>query len=51
MRIGYGNTRFSEDLDFDNRGLTPEEFEAITTTIKKRLEQEGYIVEIRHIYK
>ena len=51
LRMWYGNTRFSENLDFDNRGLTPLEFEAITTIIKKRLEQEGYTVEIRHIYK
>ncbi len=51
LRIGYGNTRFSEDLDFDNRWLTPSEFEEITTVIKKKLEQEWYIVEIRHIYK
>lgn len=51
LRIWYGNIRFSEDLDFDNRGLTETEFEKITTVIKKKLEQEWYTVEIRHIYK
>lgn len=51
LRIGYGNIRFSEDLDFDNRWLTEKEFEKITTVIKKKLEQEWYTVEIRHIYK
>lgn len=51
LRIWYGNTRFSEDLDFDNRWLTEAEFKKITTIIKKKLEQEWYIVEIRHIYK
>lgn len=51
LRIGYGNIRFSEDLDFDNRGLTEIEFEKITSVIKKKLEQEWYTVEIRYIYK
>ncbi|MDR2540246.1 MAG: nucleotidyl transferase AbiEii/AbiGii toxin family protein [Candidatus Peribacteria bacterium] len=51
MRIGYGSQRFSEDLDFDNWGLTPEEFEVITEKVKQDLLGEGYEVEIRHIYK
>lgn len=51
LRIGYGNIRFSEDLDFDNQWLTQSEFEKITRVIQKKLEQEWYIVEIRHIYK
>lgn len=51
LRIGYGSQRFSEDLDFDNWGLTPEEFEVITEKVKQDLLGEGYEVEIRHIYK
>lgn len=51
LRLGYNNPRFSEDLDFDNRWLKENEFEEITAVVKKRLEQEGYTVEIRHVYK
>ena len=51
MRIGYNSQRFSEDLDFDNWELTAEEFETLTNVVQKELLQEGYEVEIRHIYK
>jgi len=51
LRIGYNSQRFSEDLDFDNRGLAQAEFEELTELVKKELMQEGYEVEIRHIYK
>jgi predicted nucleotidyltransferase component of viral defense system len=51
LRIVHGNTRFSEDLDFDNFGLKEEVFEKIAAVIKKKLEQEGYSIEIRTIYK
>lgn len=51
LRIGYNSQRFSEDLDFDNRELTPSEFETLTDMVQKSLINEGYEVEIRHIYK
>lgn len=51
LRICYGNTRFSEDIDFDNFNLSVDDFEKIATLIKKELILEGYIVETRHIYK
>ncbi len=51
LRIVYNNQRFSEDLDFDNQGLTKTEFEDLTKLVKKSLELEGYEVEIRNVYK
>lgn len=51
LRIVHNNTRFSEDLDFDNMKLSPEIFEEISREIKKQLEQEGYEVEMKTIYK
>ncbi|GHW02596.1 hypothetical protein AGMMS50249_3820 [candidate division SR1 bacterium] len=51
LRIGYNSQRFSEDLDFDNWGLTTDEFETLTNLVQQELKQEGYGVEIRHIYK
>ena len=51
LRIIYGNSRFSEDLDFDNFGLTEEEFVDLTREIKKGLELEGYTVEIKNVFK
>jgi predicted nucleotidyltransferase component of viral defense system len=37
LRIGYHSQRFSEDIDFDNRGLTPIEFETLTELVRKEL--------------
>jgi len=51
IRIVHGNDRFSEDLDFDNFGLTERDFEKITILVKKKLELEGYVVEIRNVFK
>ncbi len=46
LRILYGNTRFSEDLDFDNFGVTPEEFASLAHVVQQGLEREGYRVEM-----
>lgn len=46
LRILYGSTRFSEDLDFDNFYLTEKEFINLGTIIKKDLELEGLEVEV-----
>lgn len=46
LRIIHGNTRFSEDLDFDNFGLTKEEFVSISGEVERGLEAEGMTVEI-----
>ena len=49
--IIHGNTRFSEDLDFDNLGLTKKEFEQLANSIQRRLQLEGYKVEIKNVFK
>jgi len=51
IRIIYGNKRFSEDIDFNNFGLTEKIFEEITEIIKTKLIQEGYSIEIKNIFK
>jgi predicted nucleotidyltransferase component of viral defense system len=51
LRIVYGNTRFSEDLDFDNQGLTEDEFVNLSEIIKQQLLNQGYQVEIRNVFK
>lgn len=51
LRIVHGNERFSEDLDFDNSGLTEDHFDDISEKIKAGLEREGYEVEIKTVYK
>lgn len=50
IRIVHSNTRFSEDLDFDNLGLREKEFEQMVKLIQKKLELEGYIVEIKNAF-
>ena len=50
-RIVHENTRFSEDLDFDGRDLSPKEFEQLTKLVQKKLEGEGYPVEIRNVIR
>lgn len=44
LRIVHGNRRFSEDLDFDNLGLTKDEFAQVGELVKRELELEGYRV-------
>ena len=51
MRIVHGNTRFSEDLDFDNFGLSELEFGSLVKEVKRKMELEGYDVEVRNIFK
>lgn len=51
LRVVYGNGRFSEDLDFDNLGLSQKEFDLLTKEIKKGLGKQGYAVEIRNVFK
>ena len=49
LRLLHGSERFSEDLDFDNFGLSKEDFSDLTSHIKSKLELEGYEVEIRSV--
>ncbi|MDD4409525.1 MAG: nucleotidyl transferase AbiEii/AbiGii toxin family protein [Candidatus Pacebacteria bacterium] len=51
LRIVYNNSRFSEDLDFDNLNITEEQFADLANEVKKGLELQGYKVEIRNVFK
>lgn len=51
IKICYGSMRFSEDLDFDNFGLSEDEFVKLSEHIRKELELEGYVVEIKNVFK
>lgn len=46
LRIAYNNTRFSEDLDFDNFGLDVSEFSSIASYVQRGLEAQGLKVEM-----
>lgn len=45
LHIVHGTGRFSEDLDFDNRGLTQDDFRALTMLVARQLSLEGFQVE------
>jgi predicted nucleotidyltransferase component of viral defense system len=51
IHIVHGLPRFSEDLDFDNRGLTKNNFSALTEGVAKKLAFEGYVVETGTSFK
>lgn len=51
LRIVHGNSRFSEDLDFDNFGLTEKEFIELTAEIKNGMQKLGFVVEIKNVFK
>ena len=51
LRIVYGNTRFSEDLDFDNFGLEENEFEGLAQKVRGGLEAQGLKVEVDTVSK
>jgi predicted nucleotidyltransferase component of viral defense system len=45
LRIVHGSKRFSEDLDFDNKDLSLEEFTSLAKKIKRELQRQGFDVE------
>jgi len=45
LRIVHGSKRFSEDLDFDNKDLSLEEFTFLAKKIKRELQRQGFVVE------
>ncbi|MBN1669971.1 MAG: nucleotidyl transferase AbiEii/AbiGii toxin family protein [Kiritimatiellae bacterium] len=47
IHIVHGNPRFSEDLDFDNRGLGMDEFSGLVESIRHALILEGYSLEVK----
>ena len=51
LRVVFGTGRFSEDLDFDNFGLSEKEFDSLSEVVSKQLEAEGYMVEIKTVHK
>lgn len=51
LRIVHQTNRFSEDLDFDNFNLLPEDFEQVAVIIQEGLEREGLLIEMEQVYK
>lgn len=51
LRIVHGNSRFSEDLDFDNFAIAEDTFAKVSSVLKKELEQEGYEVEMKTVFR
>jgi predicted nucleotidyltransferase component of viral defense system len=47
----HGNTRFSEDLDFDNRGLDESEFRELGDHLQRAFSLQGYDVNAKAIIK
>ena len=51
LSIIHGNSRFSEDLDFDNFNLKKNDFSLLINEVKNKLEKSGYEIESRTIFK
>ncbi len=51
IRIIYDNSRFSEDLDFDNFSLTENDFRELCGLIVKKLNLFGYDVETKFTFR
>ncbi|MBI2638264.1 nucleotidyl transferase AbiEii/AbiGii toxin family protein [Candidatus Peregrinibacteria bacterium] len=49
IRMVYGSTRFSEDLDFDNFSLSAQEFTDLSKIIQRDLMLEGLAVEVNMV--
>ncbi len=51
IRILHDSHRFSEDLDFDNFGLSFSQFEALLKTACRDMEYKGFLIEYRVVEK
>jgi predicted nucleotidyltransferase component of viral defense system len=51
IHVVYGSTRFSEDLDFDNFGLTFDDFENLSHSVTDDMKMKGFEVEFRTVEK
>jgi len=51
LRIIHGNSRFSEDIDLDNFGLSQQAFGELIQRVKLSLELEGFLVETSMVTK
>jgi len=49
LRIVYSNSRFSEDIDLDNFGLSRQAFDDMIQKVKRFLELEGFQVELNQV--
>ncbi|MFZ7120117.1 MAG: nucleotidyl transferase AbiEii/AbiGii toxin family protein [Eubacteriaceae bacterium] len=48
IHVIHDNQRFSEDLDFDNRGLNEKDFSDLSEVVSRKLKLLGYQVEINN---
>lgn len=51
LRTVYGGNRFSEDLDFDNFGMSFAKFSALVGAMARDMELKGFILETRAVKK
>lgn len=51
IHIIHGSSRFSEDLDFDNQGLSEKGFFTLVEVLKHHLELEGFTIEANVSFK
>lgn len=51
IRILFDSLRFSEDLDFDNFGLSFTDFEKLLKTVCRDMEYKGFLIEYRMVEK
>jgi predicted nucleotidyltransferase component of viral defense system len=51
IHMVHGSPRFSEDLDFDNPGIDRRDFKVLSQRVKRALELQGYIVELKNTYQ
>ena len=51
IHLIHANSRFSEDLDFDNRGATKEDFQILANCVARAISLEGYDVELKTSFK
>jgi predicted nucleotidyltransferase component of viral defense system len=50
IHLVHGNSRFSEDLEFDNRGFDKSDFDSLIKTVRMSLSRMGYKVDSRNVY-
>ncbi|HOV70396.1 MAG TPA: nucleotidyl transferase AbiEii/AbiGii toxin family protein, partial [Clostridia bacterium] len=51
VRLGWESERFSEDLDFDGKGVTKESFGGLGMELERKLKLEGYDVKVDMSFK
>ena len=51
IRIAFGGNRFSEDLDFDNFGLSFESFQKLLKAVVSDMKMKGFETEFRFVEK